>query len=241
MRLPLHAGRSGRQGTCERSRCDVSVKEMATTGPSADRPQGQAGTTGQAPRQRGGRQRLMMLLILAVCVAPVIASYLLYYVFPPGGRTNYGELIQPQRPVPALELVAPGGEPYRFDSLRGRWVLLQVDAGSCDTPCLEKLFMIRQLRTMTGKERHRIDRVWLVTDDAAIDPRVQQAYEGTLMLRADRDQLVAWLPVAEGAAQEGFIYLVDPLGNLMMRFPLDADPGKVRKDLGKLLKASRVG
>jgi hypothetical protein len=187
------------------------------------------------------RQRTMLLLILAVCVAPVVASYLVYYVFPPGGRTNYGELVTPQRPVPALRLTGPAGDLHPVESLRGQWLLLHADRGGCDTGCLEKLFMIRQLRTMTGKDRGRVVRVWLITDDAPVDPQVGQVYEGTLMLRADRDALAAWLPVPQGGRIEDQLYVVDPLGNLMMRFPRDADPGRVRKDIGKLLKASRVG
>jgi cytochrome oxidase Cu insertion factor (SCO1/SenC/PrrC family) len=183
----------------------------------------------------------MLLLILAICAAPVVASYLVFYVFPPSGRTNHGELITPQPPPPGLSLTAAGGEPYSLASLRGRWVLLHVDQGACDSGCAEKLFMIRQLRTMTGKERTRIDRAWMITDAAAIDPRLLEAYAGTVMVRADRAQLSGWLQVPDGRPVEDFIFLVDPLGNLMMRYGRDADPVKIRKDLGRLLKASRVG
>jgi hypothetical protein len=198
-----------------------------------------AGPTARPAGSTAGRRKLMLLL--AVFAAPVVASYLFYFAFPPAGRVNYGDLIDPQRPVPTLELATLGGERFPVDSLKGQWVLLHVDHGACDTACVEKLFTVRQLRTMTGKDRTRIERAWLITDDAAVDPRLLAAYDGTLMLRGGRDDFARWLPVPDGARVEDFLYLVDPLGNLMMRFPRDGDPGKVHKDIARLLKASRVG
>jgi cytochrome oxidase Cu insertion factor (SCO1/SenC/PrrC family) len=187
------------------------------------------------------RQRLKLLALFALFASPVVASYLAYYVFPPAGRTNYGDLIQPQRPAPALALSRPDGAADRFDRLLGQWVLVSVDAGACDAACAAKLYAMRQQRTMTGKERERLDRVWLVTDAAAPAPAQLREYEGTIVLRADVAQLAAWLPVAPGRRMEDYLYLVDPLGNLMMRFPADGDPQRIRKDLSRLLKASRIG
>jgi hypothetical protein len=186
------------------------------------------------------RQRLKLLLLLGVCASPVIASYLMFYVFMPSGRTNYGELIEP-RPAPALQLVSVAGEPATLQAMRGRWLLLHVDGGACPTDCAEKLYTIRQLRAMTGKERTRIEPVWLVTDDAAIDSRILEAYDGTRMLRVDRSALTDWLPPGDGARIEDHLFMVDPLGNLMMRYARDGEPRRIHKDIGRLLKASRVG
>ena len=194
-----------------------------------------------APAPRTLRSRLKLFGILLVCAAPVIASYLAYYVLPPGGRTNFGDLIEPQRPVPELALIARDGTPYRFSSLRGQWVLLQADGGACDAGCVEKLFALRQQRTMTGKERDRIDRVWLVTDATPPAADIHREYEGTIVLRADPAELAALLPVEPGKRIEDYLYVVDPVGNLMMRFPADGEPAKIRKDLNRLLRASRVG
>jgi hypothetical protein len=179
--------------------------------------------------------------VLLVCAAPVIASYLAYYVFPPSGRTNFGTLIEPQRPVPELSLATVDGKPYRFASLLGQWVLLHVDSGACDKPCVDKLYALPQQRTMTGKERERIDRVWLVGDAAAPSAALLREYEGTVVLRADPAQLAPLLPVEPGRRVQDYLYLVDPLGNLMMRFPADGDPSRIRKDISRLLRASRVG
>jgi len=207
------------------------------SGPADPRARPRTGPS--APRTL--RARLKLFGILLVCAAPVIASYLAYYVVPPGGRTNFGDLIEPQRPVPELSLVARDGTPYRFSTLLGQWVLLQADRGACDAACVEKLFALRQQRTMTGKERDRIDRVWLVTDTTPPSADLEREYEGTILLRADPAELGALLPVEPGKRIEDYLYVVDPVGNLMMRFPADGDPARIRKDINRLLRASRVG
>ena len=213
----------------------MPVSPMTTT-PSAKAPTPPEPT----PAQRR-RQRLKLLAILLVCAAPVIASYLAYYVMPPLGRTNFGDLIEPQRPVPDLRLSAPDGAAFKFESLRGRWVLLQFDSGQCDAACLDKLYALRQQRTMTGKDRERIERVWLIGDAAALPAALAQDYAGTIALRADPAELGAVFPVETGRRLQDYLYVIDPLGNLMMRFPATGEPARIRKDLGRLLKASRVG
>ena len=192
------------------------------------------------PAQRRS-QRLKLLAILLVCASPVIASYLAYYVMPPLGRTNFGDLIEPQRPVPDLRLSAPDGAAFKFESLRGRWVLLQFDSGQCDPACVDKLYALRQQRTMTGKDRDRIERVWLIGDAAAPPDVLGSDYAGTIALRVDPAELGAVFPVEAGRRLQDYLYVIDPLGNLMMRFPATGEPARIRKDLGRLLKASRVG
>jgi hypothetical protein len=194
-----------------------------------------------APRPRFRHARLKLLGVLLVCAAPVIASYLAYYVVPPSGRTNYGTLIEPQRPVPELRVSGLDGAPARFAALRGKWVLLHVDAGGCGRDCEAKLFALRQHRTMTGKERERVERAWLVTDAATPPAALLAEFEGTVVLRGDPTELAALLPVEPGRRVEDYLYVVDPLGNLMMRFPADGEPSKIRKDISRLLKASRIG
>ena len=187
------------------------------------------------------RQRLKLLALLLVCASPVIASYTAYYLMPPAGRTNYGDLIQPQRPVPELRLAATDGTPYRFSALLGQWVLVQIDEGACGKPCVDKLYALRQQRTMTGKNRERLDRVWLLTDATPPAPVLARDYEGTIVLRADPAELARLFPAEPGRRIEDYLYAIDPLGHLMMRFPADGDPARIRKDLSRLLRASRVG
>lgn len=191
------------------------------------------------PAKRG---RWMLFLVLAVCAAPVILSYLTYYVIKPERRNNYGELIDPrQYPIPDLGAVSLEGKPAALTDYHGKWLLLQADAGACDKRCTDKLYYQRQLRLTQGKERDRIERIWLVTDDAPLSTVLMKEYDGTRILRVDAKKLAAWLPVGAGTSVEDHLFVIDPLGNLMMRFPKDPDYNKVKKDITRLLKASGIG
>jgi len=200
-------------------------------------------TVPAAPRASHWRRYRMLYLLLAVCVAPVIASYTAYYLLPPSGRTNYGVLIEPQRPLPALTLRRLDGSAVQAASLRGSWLMVQVDSGACDAACAKKLWQMRQVRLTTGKDADRVQRVWLIVDEAPLATSLMREYDGTLSLRARADEVAAFLPLpAEpGARLADPIWLIDPLGNLMLRWPKDADPSRMKKDLIKLLKASGIG
>jgi cytochrome oxidase Cu insertion factor (SCO1/SenC/PrrC family) len=183
------------------------------------------------------RSLASLWLMVAVAVAPVAASYLVYYFWPPERTVNYGELIGPL-PLPDARLALVDGAPFRLSQLRGKWVLVTLDAGRCDAYCEQKLVYLRQLRLTQGKNMERVERAWLITDEAA--PRADTlAYEGTWRVRAAGSEVPGLFP-APGAASD-HIYLIDPLGNLMMRFPRDPDPQRMVKDLARLLKASRIG
>lgn len=190
--------------------------------------------------QSQGRWKLFAVIL--VCASPLIASYLTYYVIKPQGRTNYGELIDPRNyPVPKLDASTLDGKPAGIETYKGKWVMLQADSGDCVEACRTKLFQQRQLRLTQGKEMARIERVWLVTDDKPIDTTLLKEYDGTRVLRADPSKLRQWLPVETGAALTDHVYMIDPMGNLMMRFPKNPDPNKMKKDIGKLLRASSIG
>lgn len=193
------------------------------------------------PNQAAGRWKL--LAVLLVCASPLIFSYLTYYVIKPTNRNNYGALIDPRaHPIPpTLGTVALDGKPVGLESFKGKWVMLQPAPGECNEACQKQLLTMRQLRVMTGKDRDRLERVWLVSDDKPLDIAFMKLIEGTHMLRVKPDAMKAWLPVDAGGNPNDHMYLIDPLGNLMMRFPKDADPAKVKKDIGKLLKASAIG
>lgn len=188
------------------------------------------------------RSNWILFLVIAVCAAPMILSYFTYYVVKPESRNNYGDLIDPRRyPIPDLGATTLDGSPASLNDYHGKWLLIQVDQGACDAYCTEKLYYMRQLRAAQGKERERIERVWLVTDDAPLSTALMKEYDGTRILRVDRDKLAKWLPVAAGTRAQDHLYMIDPLGNLMMRFPKAPDYNKVKKDIIKLLRASAIG
>jgi hypothetical protein len=191
-------------------------------------------------QRRSGR--LKMLLILLVCALPVLASYFVVYVVKPGGRgMNYAELIQPTVSLPAAQARLPDGRTLALPSLKGQWLLVVVGGGACDAACEKRLFLQRQLREMTGRERDRIDKLWLVTDEAPIAAPLQAALDqspATQVLRVPRATVAAWLKPAAGHALEDHLYLVDPMGEWMMRAPADPDPAKLKRDLERLLRAS---
>jgi hypothetical protein len=185
------------------------------------------------------RRYRMLYLLIAVTVAPVLASYTAYYLLPPSGRTNYGTLIEPQRPTPALPLKSLDGSDFDLRSLRGRWVFVMVDAGDCDADCVDKLFHMRQQRTMTGKDRDRIERVWLISDAAPLSTVLMREFEGTHFVRAPAEPLRSFLPLPAGDARlEDHIWIIDPFGNLMLRWPRKPDPSRTKRDVSKLLRAS---
>ncbi|NYE63594.1 hypothetical protein FHW58_004825 [Duganella sp. 1224] len=197
------------------------------------------------------RGRWKLLAVLAVCAAPLIASYFTYYVIKPkGGATNYGALIDPrQYPIPAMTSTTLDGKPARLEDYKGKWIMLKVGPSDCQQTCQDQLFAMRQLRTMQGKEMNRIERVWLITDNEPLETMLLRVNDGTRMLRAPADVVEKWLPLENGVADNAadHVYLIDPLGNLMMRFPkgaVSSDVDKVKrvhKDIAKLLKASAIG
>ena len=192
-----------------------------------------------AQNTRHGRWK--MLAVLLVCAAPVIASYFTYYVVRPDGRRNYGELIQPQRSLPDLAAVAPDGSPARLPALKGQWLLVSVGGGACDALCQQHLYLQRQLRESVGKEKGRVDWIWLVTDAAPLPADISPALQQATVLRVDGSALARWLEPAAGHTLAEHLYVVDPMGNWMMRFPalMDASgAGKAKRDLERLLRAS---
>ena len=174
------------------------------------------------------RGRLKLALLAAFFLLPMAASWVVWHFdLVSGAAGNYGTLLTP-RPAALPPLAA----------LKGKWVLVQFDGGACAAACERKHYFMRQVRRAQGKEMTRIERLWLITDAARPAPALLAAIEGTVISR-EGAALAASFP-AEHAVTE-HIYLVDPLGNLMMRFPPDPDPSRVIKDLKQLLRFSGFG
>jgi hypothetical protein len=167
--------------------------------------------------------RVKLLLVFLACAAPFVLAWAAWHFgWAPGAAGNYGELIAP-RPL--------AGEPLQ--ALRGKWVLVSFDRAACDAYCERKLYYMRQVRRAHGKDHGRIERLWVLTDGGAPRAELLAAIEGTHVSRVS--------PGGFPGERSDHIYLVDPLGNLMMRFPRDPDPSRMLKDLQRLLKYSRIG
>ncbi len=196
------------------------------------------------PAAGSRRGRLMMLLILVVCALPVVASYFTYYVIRPQGRANYATLVEPQRPLPDAATVPAqdlAGHPVALSALKGQWLLVAVQPATCGGACEKTLFLQRQLREMMGAERDRITKVWLVDSPEPLSAglaAVIAAKPPVAAYRVDRAALARWLVPEPGHALEDHLYLVDPMGNWMMRTPADPDPVRLKKDVDRLLRAS---
>lgn len=185
--------------------------------------------------------RWKMLAVLLVCATPVIASYFTYYVVRPESRRNFGELIEPQRPLPALSAAAIDGRPVPLASLRGQWLLVTVAGGACDPACENHLYLQRQLRESLGKDKDRMDRVWFITDDATVPAPLLPALAEASLLRIDPAGLAQWITPAAGRSIANHLYVVDPMGNFMMRFPAGLDregAARAKRDLERLMRAS---
>ena len=186
--------------------------------------------------------RLKMLMVLAVCATPVIASYFTYFVIKPQARTNYSELITPTREMPeALAMRNLAGNPVTAASLHGQWLLVVVAGGACDALCEKQLYVQRQLRETLGREKDRVDKLWLIPDAAAPRAAVLEAISAgqpTTVLHVDATALAQWLAPSQGQQLADQIYVVDPMGQWMMRTPANPDPGKLKRDLDRLLRAS---
>jgi hypothetical protein len=184
-----------------------------------------------APPKSGGRR--IVALIAALSLAPIVAAYVVYYHFPRQPAANYGTLLA-TAPAPPIYGMRADGSPFRLDELRGRWVLLWSEPAGCGPACERAAYATRQARTMQGKDQDRIVRALLLAGDAPPPAFVAQ-HPDLIIVRVAAEALAS-LP---GGA--GTLCAIDPLGNLVLRYPSDPDIRGIANDLARLLKASRIG
>lgn len=179
-----------------------------------------------------------LILIALVCVLPLVASYTLYYFWRPDSTVNYGQLLTPV-PLPQESLLTVQEKPFELSSLKGRWTLVLAHGGACGAQCEQSLYYIRQVRKAQGEHQDRIERVWLVSDSVMPQPKLIEAIEGMHVVKAAGSATLA--AVLRDPAHPSAIYLVDPLGQVMMRYPDQPDPKRMIKDFQRLMKYSRLG
>ena len=189
----------------------------------------------------------MLLILLAVFSAPVIASWALYatrdhWSFTAG---NYGALVRPVRSVSGLALQDVTGKPLGADALRGKWTMVYLGPAECAAACREALYKMRQVRLALGEDMHRVQRMFVLAGShptAELESLIRGEYAGTMLVMtpdspALRKEVLSQFGGTPGAA----VYLVDPRGDLMMRYAPQVPAKGMLKDLQRLLKASWIG
>lgn len=185
-------------------------------------------------RRRSARFHLILIGVIAA--SPFVGSYLLYKLWKPDAFVNHGELVvdaQPPAPSSADPLQAT------LKSLEGKWVLATVDSGACGETCRNKLYYLRQIRLTQGKSMDRIERLWMVSDGVAPDATMMKEFTGMQVVMASSSEWVRKLP--SRTTPGDYIYIIDPLGNVVLRYPPGFNPTGMKKDLSRLIRASRIG
>lgn len=189
------------------------------------------------------RNRRPLLLLLLLFLTPLLFSFWLYYSssWRPGGTTNNGELLQPPRALDTAALPLAEGGQTAADWLLGKWSLIVIGNGTCDAACQQTLVYVRQTHTGLGRLNLRVQRVFLADGACCDRGYLQREHAGLLAVDASSaagQKLVSAFPAD---SRERMIFIVDPLGNLMMRYDSRLDPKGLRTDLKKLLDLSHIG
>jgi cytochrome oxidase Cu insertion factor (SCO1/SenC/PrrC family) len=202
----------------------------------------------QIDKKARTRSRIKIVMVAIIFLAPVVAATL-WNLFggPPAKTMNYGELIQPARPLENVEFRTPGGDRVAIDTYKHKWLMVTFGTGVCDKLCEENIYKMRQVHIATGKHHERVKRLLIVTSKVSNNlQKIMKAYPDMSVATGSAkaiQNLADQLRTKDGTALDGLnrIYLIDPLGNFMMTYDSNADPGKMRRDLGRLLRVSHIG
>lgn len=191
-------------------------------------------------RRRG---RAALLGLAALFFLPLFGSFWLYYIggWRPDGGTNNGELISPARPLTAMTLTTRDGTPASATLLSEKWTLVYIGNGRCDEACQHALWTIRQTRLLLAEDMDRVQRVFIADKECCNDVFLKREHPGLEVITAETDAAREWLSQFPRDPAIPYVYIVDPLGNLMMRFDTRENPKGLLKDLEKLLKLSHIG
>jgi len=180
--------------------------------------------------------RAKLLALFGLFALPIVASLVTYQLYTPAETSNYGELL-PVRPVPEQVFANATGQAFRFADLAGKWVLVASDSGACAAACIEKLTAVRQVRLALGRNAGRVERVFVVDDTTPPPQSLDSEFPGMKVVFTQSGMTLPPAPANDRA----HIYLLDPRGNVMMRFPSAVDSKRMLRDLNRLLRASQMG
>ncbi len=199
----------------------------------------------QKPQTSVSSSRKTMLLLMAVFIGPLLLAWFLFANhdnLPIPGAKTHGQLVHPARPFDDFTLQGLDDTPYTLADLQGSWTLLYLGSSECDLYCQASLFKMRQVRLRLGREMSRVQRLYLLTDNRDLDTLQELLGEHRGMRAAVLDGDGATIVNKTfGELPKGHIYMVDPLGNLMMQYPPDATSRGILKDIKRVLKVSKIG
>jgi cytochrome oxidase Cu insertion factor (SCO1/SenC/PrrC family) len=191
--------------------------------------------------------RVKFVLMFILFALPITASYLMFFFWKPKTTNNFGELITPVVAMPQEKFLITDGKDAPQNvldkGLRGKWLMVTRDSGACDQACAKKLYTMRQARLILSKELDRVVRVVLIDDATPMSPQIQQDFAGAAFVAAKDSAWLAKLPREANDATNGrgYIYAIDPMGNLFMRYKADEDIKELAADFRRVLKASQLG
>jgi hypothetical protein len=192
--------------------------------------------------QLRARNLRTLAALAALFLVPLGLAFFTYYgsAWRPAGRVNHGVLITPARPLPPLlprvSRAAAHGTPFR-----GKWSLVYVGNGACDSACRQALYVMRQTRLALNNDMTRLQRLFLASGDCSACEWLARADPGLEVLDAGGAAGAALLREFPSPRREHSLFVVDPLGNLMMSYDVRGDPHGLLEDLKKLLKLSHIG
>ena len=194
------------------------------------------------------RQGRLLVVLALLFFAPLGVAFYLYYghgAWHPGGRVNVGELVEPARPLPSLALPLLGSGNTDPNFLKHKWTLLYVGFGPCAEDCRTRLYDTRQVRLALDRDMNRVQRVFIAGGDCCDAQFLLEQHPDLITIRASEAAapLLALLP-GQGSVNPTHaprLYLIDPLGNLMMSYAADTKARGILEDMKRLLRLSSIG
>ncbi len=203
----------------------------------------------KATQKIARRNRVTLVMLALVFLVPLAYAFWIYSgMEAPDHTKNHGDFVQPARKISQFNLIQTDGQLFGLSDLQGKWTLVYVGTGECDDRCAQALYKIRQSRMAQGEKVRRVQRLYIMFANHP-EPSLQKVladHKGMFVARpaepsGDEIQKIFSLQDQTPVLQANRVYIVDPLGNLMMSYPRGFDARGLIKDLQHLLKASQIG